>query len=67
MKVISISTATVGDNVHEQMMLITTILYDNGDVYEGFYEVVSTEIDPQLGCVISEEREMKWRKIELPV
>jgi len=59
-KVIQIQTSTVGDNVNSAMQLITTVLYDNGEVYEGAYESVSGNIND--GFIYG----MKWTKISLP-
>ena len=59
-KVIQIQTNTMGDNVNSEMKMITTLLYDNGDVYEGSMESVSGNY--QDGFVW----EMVWNKLELP-
>ena len=60
-KVIQIQTTTVGDNVNSEKKMITTVLYDNGDVYEGSMESVSGNY--QDGFVW----EMVWSKLELPL
>ena len=60
-KVIQIQTTTVGDNVNSEQKMITTVLYDNGDVYEGNMESVSGNY--QDGFVW----EMVWSKLELPI
>ena len=59
-KVIQIQTTTMGDNINSEMKMITTLLYDNGDVYEGGMESVSGNY--QDGFVW----EMVWNKLELP-
>ena len=65
-KVIQIQTVTVGDNVNAEEKLITTILYDNGDIYEGCNEVISSQQCPLGTGTINVKREMVWRKLELP-
>lgn len=60
-KVIQIQTTTVGDNVNSEQKIITTVLYDNGDIYEGSMESVSGNY--QDGFVW----EMVWSKLELPI
>ena len=40
-KVIQIQTTTVGDNVNTEMKMITTVLYDDGRIFEGSNEVIS--------------------------
>ena len=59
-KVIQIQTSTVGDNVNSEVKLVTTLLYDNGDVYEGSYEVVGGNYND--GFVY----DMVWHKLNLP-
>jgi len=59
-KVIQVQTATIGDNVNSEERLITTILYDNGDIYEGCMENVGGNYND--GFI----REMVWRKLSLP-
>ena len=59
-KVIQIQTCTVGDNVNSEMRLVTTVLYDNGDVYEGCYEAVSGNFNDGF------KYKMVWAKLNLP-
>ncbi len=59
-KVIQVQTSTMGDNVNCEMKMITTVLYDNGDVYQGSMESVGGNY--QDGFVW----EMVWNKLKLP-
>ena len=59
-KVIQVQTTTIGDNINSAETLVTTILCDNGDVYEGFMENVGGNYND--GFI----REMVWRKLNLP-
>lgn len=59
-KVIQIQTSTVGDNINSEMKLVTTVLYDNGDVFEGSYEAMSGNIN------VGFKYEMVWTKLSLP-
>ncbi len=60
-KVIQIQTTTVGDNVNSEQKMITTVLYDSGDVYEGCMESVSGNYQDGFFW------EMVWSKLELPL
>ena len=59
-KVIQVQTTTVGDNVNSEQKMITTVLYDNGDIYEGSMENVGGNFQDGFVC------EMVWNKLELP-
>ncbi len=65
-KIIQVQTATIGDNVNAEEKLITTVLYDNGDIYEGCNEIVSSRQCPLGTGIIDVRREMKWIKLDLP-
>ena len=59
-KVVQIQTCVMGDNVNSAMTNVTTILYDDGSVYEGSME--STGGNYNDGYTYG----MKWQKLELP-
>lgn len=59
-KVIQLSTTVIGDNVNSEEKMITTILYDDGSIYEGSMEVVGGNFND--GFI----REMVWTIVSLP-
>jgi len=59
-KVIQFSTSVLGDNINSEQGMITTVLYDDGAMYEGAMEVVGGDF--YNGFV----REMVWRPVALP-
>ena len=48
----------MGDNINSQQVVITTVLYDNGDIYEGYCNVTV--------CGEISKEEMVWTKLSLP-
>ena len=65
-KVIQIQTSTLGDNVNQEQKMITTILYDDGSVYEGSIQKVDETRGGVTGCQISYKYDMVWSKLTLP-
>ena len=59
-KIIQISTATTGDNVNAQESVVTTVLYDDGAVYQGQLQTVGGNYDDgfQYG--------MAWCRLQAP-
>ncbi len=59
-KVIQFSTTRMGDNVNSEEVMITTVLYDDGSMYEGSMEIVGGNFNDGF------QREMVWRMVNLP-
>ena len=59
-RVIQVSTNTMGDNNTCEMKMFTTLLYDDGRVFEGSSEVVSGEYGSFVYGMV-------WNELELPV
>lgn len=59
-KVVQFSTSVVGDNVTTQQVMITTVLYDDGSMYEGSMESVGGDYHNGF------QYEMVWRQVALP-
>lgn len=59
-KVIQVSQTATGDNVNSEMKVITTLLTDAGEVFEGWMEVVSGDYHNGY------KYEMKWSLLTLP-
>lgn len=59
-KVIQIQTQAMGDNCHAELKLVTTVLYESGEVYEGSREVIGGDYNNGF------EYGMVWEKLELP-
>ncbi len=39
-KIIQVQTVSTGDNINSEMKMVTTLLYDNGRVFQGCNEVI---------------------------
>jgi len=65
-KVIQIQTNTIGDNVNQEQKMITTILYDDGSVYEGSIQKVDEFRGGVTGCAVSYKYDMVWSQLPLP-
>ena len=59
-KIIQISTCTVGDNINREQLLVTTVLYDDGQVYEGCMDRVGGNSDDGFKYA------MAWRRVLSP-
>lgn len=59
-KVIQVLQTATGDNINSEMKVMTTILTDAGEIFEGVMESVSG--DYYNGY----KYEMKWKKVNLP-
>ena len=65
-KVIQVQTNTLGDNINHEQKMITTVLYDDGTVYEGYMQKVDESIGGATGCHRVSKYEMVWSKLNLP-
>lgn len=59
-KVIQVLQTATGDNVNSEMKMLTTLLTDAGEVFEGQMEVVSGDYHNGY------KYEMKWKLLTLP-
>ncbi len=59
-KVIQVLRTATGDNVNSEMKMLTTLLTDAGEVFEGQMEVVSGDYYDGY------KYEMKWCLLQLP-
>lgn len=59
-KIIQFSTSVVGDNINTEQVMITTVLYDDGSMYEGSMETVGGNFHDGF------QKEMVWRMVSLP-
>lgn len=59
-KVIQFSTTRMGDNINAEEVMITTVLYDDGSMYEGSMQTVGGNFHDGF------QKEMVWTMISLP-
>lgn len=59
-KIIQFSTESHGDDITIQKVVVTTVLYDDGTIYEGCLETVAGDYNNGF------KKEMVWYPVTLP-